>query len=83
MATTLIQEFHQGMRTHFGIQNSGDYIDLTLIRMSRKVHIDPIKFDSWLHDKHGEYELERNMSMANLLLEHYGSAAYAFVNKFL
>jgi hypothetical protein len=83
MASTLIAEFHKGMREHFNIQNPGEYIDKILSMTTHRVHLDTIKLDDWLHEQHGQYELERNMSMANFLVKEYSQAAHDFVLKFL
>lgn len=44
--------------------------------------IDLIKFDEWLHEKHGEYE-KGKMSMASVIKKYYGEDASKFIEELL
>jgi hypothetical protein len=76
---TLI-EFGQGMRQHFGIKDSRPYLDPVGV-MTRQIQLDPLAFDDWLHQQHGEYEDERHLSMAMLITEEYGTAAHDWTRR--
>lgn len=68
-----IQEFHAGMREHFGIEKPGEYLDPLYSKM-RKVRIDLIKFDRWLG---------KNTSMSAKIENTFGLEAREFITRLL
>lgn len=71
------QEFSNGLHHYFNLQNTQKYLCPTsLIRGG--AFIDIIKFDEWLHLKHGEYEA-KGLSMKDLIEKEYGKDASAFI----
>ena len=76
-------EFFKGLKKHFNIINRpNDYLCKTFL-VTREVKIDIIKFDEWLHDKHGNYEVNKNLSMGQLIAEEYGISARSFIEEYL
>lgn len=80
MTDMTIIEFGQGLRKHFGIRNGKPYLCQVEL-MTRQVRLDPLALDDWLHQQHGEYEDERNLSMAMLITEEYGPAAHDWTRR--
>jgi len=76
-------EFCKGMKKHFGITNGvNKFVSRIFVVAPETGIMDIIKFDAWLHKKHGEYE-ERGMSMANLVETEYGAITSKFVKEAL
>lgn len=78
------QIFRKGMLKHFGIQTSqaGEFMDPIFIQISKEVKLDVLKFDDWLHEKHGEYEAD-GLSMGEAIDKFYSVEASVFVKSFL
>ena len=72
-----IQQFHKGLRTLFGIENPGDYLEKCLLPL-RIVSLDILKLDDWLHEKIGDYE-KRGMNMDEAITTEYSSDASRWV----
>ena len=73
-------EFHKNMNKHFGIKTDVQkYVDVLVSAITGQISMDVIKFDDWLHERHGNYEEERGISMADLIKKEYGQASYSFV----
>ena len=74
----LFPEFVKGMKTHFeithGVQN---FIGLPESN-PKKVIMNIVKFDDWLHEKHGNYEEEQGLSMGEIISKEYGIEANIF-----
>jgi hypothetical protein len=46
---------------------------------SKQLCIDILKFDEWLHKKHGDYE-DAGQSMDDCIREHYGEEGVKLIN---
>ena len=75
-------DFFKGLKTYFGISSPNDYLCKTFL-ITRVVKIDIIQFDEWLHGKYGNYEIDNNMSMAQIISKKYGIEAKVFIEKYL
>ena len=78
----MMVHFIDAMNKHFGIPKKevhGRFVDQIVTGATRRPCIDLLELDDWLHEKHGDYETERGMSMRDLLIEEYGQAACNFV----
>lgn len=76
-------EFHAGFKKHFpGIGNAGRFLDTLAIQCGKRVAVDVLALDDWLHEKHGEYEAD-GLSMAECIAKHYGEPARAFVESLI
>lgn len=84
MALTPNQIFRKGMLKHFGIPtgSSGAFMDPIFIQLRKEVKLDVLKFDDWLHEKHGEYEAD-GLSMEEAIDKFYSVDATLFVKSFL
>jgi len=73
--------FMLGMRIHFDLneKDAHSYTDKLLFLMGRGFTLNITKFDDYLHEKFGEYEEERGMSMKELIAVEYSAAAVNFV----
>lgn len=72
-------QYHSAMRKHFpGIGNPGRFLDPLAIQMGKRVAVDVLALDDWLHEKHGEYEND-GLSMAECISKHYGGPAAELV----
>ena len=76
-----IQEFHKGMREHFGIANPGEYLDEWYLRQ-KKVRIDLCKFDKWVTVAHGNYG-SKGFSLHDEVDQKFGKEASAFIERLL
>lgn len=78
----IVHEFVKGMKDHFGISNGNRFLDQLIVQASKKVSLDIIKFDEWLHEQEGleDYESE-DKSCADVVRERYGEAAEAFIGR--
>lgn len=47
--------------------------------VSKHLCIDILKFDDWLHEKHGSYE-DNGQSMEDVIREHYGQEGVDLIN---
>ena len=74
-------KFGKELERYFGILKEQGiiYIDPITAISQKKAVVDVIKLDEWLHEQHGEYEKTRGLSMAGLIKQEYGQAAYDFV----
>jgi len=73
-------EFIKGMKRHFGIKTGvQEYVDTLLYSGTKKIKLDIVRFDDWLHEKHGEYENEKSMSMSELIESKHGKNAVDFI----
>lgn len=76
-------KFYKGLQKYFGITNNvNQYLCKTFL-MTGKVRLDTIKFDKWLHNKHGNYEVDLNISMGQLIAKKYGISARVFVESYI
>lgn len=78
----MMVHFIDAMNKHFGIPKKDvhkEFVDQLTVSMTKRPCLDIMKFDDWLHKKHGDYETERKMSMKELITEEYGQAASDFV----
>jgi len=46
----------------------------------KRLHIDILKLDEWLHKKHGNYE-DKHQSMQDVIKEHYGEKGVELIDK--
>ncbi len=78
------QAFRKGMQKHFGLSTTaaGEFMDLIFIQLRKEVKLDVLKFDDWLHEKHGEYEAD-GLSMEEAIDKFYSVDATLFVKSFL
>jgi len=76
-----IQAFYKGMKEHFDIMNPGVFLD-DLHLLQKRVKINLLKFDEWLHEEVGEYE-EQSMNMGDALTYYYSPEASYFVESLL
>lgn len=78
------QTFRKGMLKHFGIPTSqaGEFMDPIFVQLSKEVKLDVLRFDDWLHEKHGEYEND-GLSMSEAIDKFYSVDASLFVKSFL
>jgi len=75
--------FYKGMKKHFGITHgANEYIDEWSV-LRGKLSIDVIKFDGWLHEQIGEYEIEEGLNMREAIAKHFGTQAMRFVEGYL
>jgi hypothetical protein len=70
-----IQEFHAGMKKNFGVKSNPNQFICPVLFQLNKVSLDVINFDRWLRQQHGEYDENRDISMAMLVTEKYGADA--------
>ena len=84
MALTPNQVFRKGMLKHFGIPTAaaGKFMDPIFIQLCKEVKLDVISFDDWLHEKHGEYEVD-GLSMSEAIDKFYSVDASLFVKSVL
>lgn len=76
-------EYHAGMRRYFpDIGNAGRFLDTLAIQCGKRVAIDVLAFDDWMHEKHGEYE-GAGLSMSDCIATHYGESARAFIHSLI
>ena len=78
------QTFRKGMQKHFGLSTTaaGEFMDPIFIQLGKQVKLDVLKFDDWLHEKHGEYEND-GLSMSEAIDRFYSVDASLFVRSFL
>lgn len=83
--TTLVYKFSQLHQLNdefdrvFGIGFKPFYNGLVSVT-SKHLCIDILKFDEWLHKKHGNYE-DAGQSMDNCIREHYGDEGVKLINR--
>ena len=77
--------FMLGMKIHFNLneKEAHSYTDKLLFLMGRGFTLDMTKFDDYLHEKFGEYEDERGLSMKELIAVEYSTAAANFVESMI
>jgi len=63
----------------FGIGFKPFYDGLMSV-VSKQLCIDLLKFDEWLHEKHGNYE-DAGQSMDDCIREHYGDEGVRLINE--
>ena len=75
------ENFMLSMKIHFGLdkKEAHKFIGHLMFLTGKGFKLDIIKFDNFLHEKFGEYEEERDMSMKDLIETEYGEAAVHFV----
>lgn len=77
-------EFHAGMKRHFpALGNAGRFLDPLAIMSGKRVALDILAFDDWLHEKHGEYETTAGQSMRECIAANYSPEAAAFVESLI
>ncbi|GAG04691.1 unnamed protein product [marine sediment metagenome] len=78
-----IQEFHKGMREYFKIQNPENYLNKHPSDIGGVIKsLDIGRFDDWLHDRVGPYEM-RGLNMGEVLSINYGTSASLFIKSLL
>lgn len=63
---------------YFDLRISDFYEKLLSIGFQR-ITIDVVKFDNWLHIKHGDYE-SKGLSLKDVIISNYGIEAYNFID---
>lgn len=76
-----VQEFHKGIREHFGIDNPGEFLDELYLRQ-KKVKIDLIKFDEWVTTAYGDYG-SKDFSLSDEIEQKFGIEARGFIERLL
>lgn len=75
-----ISDFAKVLTKYFNVrQNPQKYCDTLHWIVKKEFRVDLIQLDILLHERHGEYEKERKISMAELIEEEYGREAYLWV----
>ncbi len=74
-----IQEFCKGLRKHFKITNTNDYLDPIMLQL-KKVSLDIFKMDDWLHEQFDDYD-DETMSMNDIITAKFGKDAVVFCEK--
>lgn len=72
-------KFFAGLKLYFDIRSKPNVYLCKTALITGKVRLDIIKFDDWLHVKHGNYEVDKNVSMAQLVAKEYGISARSFI----
>ena len=75
------QEYFKKMRDFFDIPNPQQFFDPVFLR-HKKIRLDIIKFDDWLHEKVGDYE-DDGKNMKDALIENFGVDASLFIGTLL
>lgn len=79
MLTVFRREWHK----RFPKLNPSQYMDILIWVATRKVSIDVIKLDDWLHKQYGNYEENRGLSMKELLAVEFGEQTAKFVETWI
>lgn len=66
----------------FGVRLSHFIDNMRSAIVTGRVTIDLYKLDSWLHEKHGNYE-ESGLSMQELIIREYGEEANEIIKKLI
>ena len=76
-------DFFNGLKVHFGVdkKQAVKFIDKLIWLSKRTYSLNLFEFDDYLHEKFGEYEDERKMSMADIIEAKYGEAAKNWAEK--
>ena len=69
-------------RRVFNVNEFAVFYDGLATAKCKRMCIDPIKFDAFLHEKYGDYEAE-GKSMQDIVLEKYGTAGVELMNKLM
>jgi len=76
------KEFVKGMKKHFDITlGVNNFLSATESDYHRKAIMNIIEFDAWLHEKHGDYEEDHELSMKEIIEKEYGKKARRFVEE--
>ncbi len=76
-------EFIKKMKAYFGITHDVmGYVDMLCTPSADEIKIDVIKFDDWLHKKHGKYE-RKYLSMGEAITKYYSKEASDFIQSML
>lgn len=73
--------FYQGLTNYFHVESPNKFLCPASLIFG-KIKLDIVKFDDWLHRKHGDYE-DEGMSMSDLILSEYGKSAHSFIKEHL
>lgn len=65
----------------FGIR-MGKFIDNMRSAVEGRPVINLFKFDDWLHEKHGNYDMGE-LSMQDIIIKYYGNEANEIVKRFI
>ena len=76
------KSFFNGLKKHFNITTPNKFLDITMLSVG-KVKVDVFAFDDWLHNKHGEYEIDEGLSMKEVISKYYGKSAASFIEKMI
>lgn len=75
-----LERFRKQFRKFFPKLNPSEYQDVVIWQATRKVSIDVIKLDDWLHKEFGQYE-DQGYSMRSILTIRLGKECADFVAK--
>ena len=74
-----IPEFCSLFNKHFQTLKGYTYLDSNLMIVTKRIELDLLALDDLLHERHGDYEENMNISMAEIIKREYGKDAYLFV----
>lgn len=75
-----LQKFAEGLEKHFDIPaKEWKQFCCPTTFITQRFHLDAIKFDDLMHERHGEFEEERNMCTFDLIVAEYGENAKDWV----
>lgn len=66
-------EFAEGMKKHFGLKDSGRFIDVILLQATGQCTLDVLAFDDYLQKEYGNFG--RNVSTSDFIKKKFGNAA--------
>jgi hypothetical protein len=75
------QEVKTNFEAYFGV-SFGQFYDGFMSVLTKSIKIDIIKFDEYLHKKHGQYE-NLGLSMEKAICKYYSKEADQFINSLI
>jgi len=79
-----LKDFDGRLRELFDIKsNPRSYLCILTWMANKSVVMDTMALDVLLHERHGEYETEKGMSMAELIEHEYGEGARLWVQSMI
>ena len=75
------QTVKTNFEAYFGV-SFGRFYDGLMSVISKRLVIDILKFDDWLHDRHGKYE-DKKLSMSDIIFQYYGRDACEFIESLM
>jgi len=79
----MLHEHHNVAKLfRFYFKTNFAFYDPIISSSTKKVSIDLLKFDDWLHSIHGEYE-DKGYSMETFIKEEYGNEACLFFKRLI